>query len=107
MKTFKGIFISHTPEGDDKTRQQYTFNTDKEIKVGDHFTTKEYTKPIYVTTVLSKEYNLFNFKTKEIGYVSNLDKEHLPENCVLIKVIEDITPFTPSSSESGPVMESV
>ena len=53
MKTFLACFTSKKLTTEEASvLKQYTFNTEKDIKVGEHFSANAYTTPIQVTKVL-------------------------------------------------------
>ena len=53
MKTFLAVFTDVKLSATDAlAKKQYTFNTEKDIKVGDFFAVPAYQTPIQVTSVL-------------------------------------------------------
>ena len=89
MKTIKGIYTQQRIADDDFARneQQYTFNTEENIKVGDMIQTNEYRNKIQVTEILSEVFVFLNTKTwQPINEASN---NVLPIKVITIKQEEN------------------
>lgn len=82
MKTFKAVFTKEAlPLDETDNLKEYTFNSDKEVKVGDFFYTEEYKKHLQVVFVFLETYEYVNIRTGE------LDKNQKPFPYVKIKKI--------------------
>lgn len=83
MTTFKAVFTKEAlPLQEADNLKEYTFNSDKEVKVGDFFYTKEYKKHLQVVYVFTDEYKYVNVRTGE------LNKTERPFPYVKIKKIK-------------------